>query len=604
MTKHTSRLLQILVLLGIFLVALVLRFHRLDDAPKGALIDEAHFGYLAKSLLETGKDEHGVSWPIVFKGFGDQKLPGYAYLMMPFVALLDLSVFSIRVPSAFLGAVSVLLIYLLAKQLGFRPWERYVAATIMALSPWPFFLSRFGFESNLALFFWLLALNGLVYAVLKKAVGRTYWAVLVGTGVALAGTWYSYIAYRPITAGVLLCLLVWAALQKRALLKPLLIMLAVLAVTVLPLFHPSVSSSNTARLKQVGLLSDEGNIRLINEYRTFCAIKWPLPACSLVWNKGTFVAQKLAERYLHTFSPQFLATYGESVERFLTVQGFGQFSLALYPLFLIGVSELLFFRKKGGDARYIILAGLFLSPLPSIIAGEPQKVRISALLPFVVIAMVYGAYRVNEWLKTLELPKVPRWAPQVVVALGVGLAFFGTTTLYFLDYFLVHTAKNDFMYQSYVRYIFPEVQRKFPDHKIFVKPFFSDPTMFYAFYTKMDPKAYQEQAVLGKLEDSGFQHTVEIDKVKVWEQGLISASCQALLTNTPTIYITNEKEDGIIPIQAISENGAMVYAYGYDGQQTAKKRIEMCNDIPLEERERIKKQVETQGIDSTIELKK
>lgn len=600
--KLNTRFLQLLPLFLIFVLAIILRFHRLDDAPKGALIDEAHFGYIAKSLLLTGKDEHGVSWPIVFKGFGDQKLPAYAYTLIPFVAAFDLSVLTIRLPSAIVGSLSVLLAYFLATQLGFRHWERYFAALVVAVSPWTFFLSRIGFESNLALFFWFIALNGLVYVMLNKPEGRKYWWIAVGTGVMTAATWYSYIAYRPVAAGILVILTLWAALQSRALLKPLAVVWLSMIVTVLPLFHPSVSASNTTRLKQVGLFADEGVIRMIDEQRTFCAMKWPLPACSIVWNKGTFAVQTLAERYLHTYSPQFLVTYGESVERFLTVKGFGQFSIVLYPLFLVGVSELLFFRKKGGDARILILAGLLLAPIPSIIAGEPQKVRISALMPFILLAMVYGMYRVREWLKKVELPKVPN---RLVVS-GAALVFFVawalTSTLYFLDYFLVHTAKNDYMYQSYVRYIFPEIAHKYPDHTILVKPFFSDPTMFYAFYTNMDPAAYQKQAVLGKLEDSGFQHTVEIDKVKVWEQGLISASCQALLTNTPTIYVTNEEDEGIIPIQAISENGAMVYAHAFDGQQTAKARIELCNDLPMEEREWIKKQVEREGVDALIDL--
>jgi 4-amino-4-deoxy-L-arabinose transferase-like glycosyltransferase len=595
--KNRFFLFECLVVAVVLLFAFGLRMYRLDQSPKGALIDEAHFGYLAKSLLVTGKDEHGVSWPIVFKGFGDQKLPGYGYALLPFIAAFDVSVFSIRLPSVIVGVLAAGLMYVITRRLGLRWQFALLSAVLMAVSPWPFFLSRFGFESNLALFFWIIGLWGLVEIFRMEKVSRLSWAWAGITGIGFAATWYSYIAYRPITVGLLILVTGWVIWQQRHLWKLLAGVWVVMVIAVLPLFHPSVREANTARLQQVGLFSDEHQARIIDEYRTFCNMQLPLPVCSVIWNKGTVALQTVTTRFLHTYSPQFLVTSGEANEKFLTVQGFGQFVVVIYPLFIFGLVELLINRKKISTKEWMILAGLLVSPLPSILAGEPQKVRISALLPFVVIIVAFGAEALWKWLQRFSFPPLPKYIVPVLAFLGMTGVFLTASTTYFVDYFTVHTAKNDYMYQSYVRELFPTLKKDFPNHLLYVKPFFSDPTMFYAFYTNMDPAEYQRQAVLGPLEKSGFQHTIAIDQVKVAETGLLSVACESVAKNIPALYITNEEAKDMTPVYlAKSENGAMNYAYVYDALLTGKLRVMECNDIPLVERQRIAKEAAGAGL--------
>lgn len=608
--KYRDQFLPIISIFLVLLLAVVLRLYRLDLSPKGALIDEAHFGYLAKSLLLTGKDEHGVSWPLVFKGFGDQKLPGYAYLLIPFVAVFDLSVMTIRLPSVVVGSLSVVLIYILARQIGFRHWTAWIGALLMAVSPWPFFLSRIGFESNLALFFWILGLIGLV-SVLKASTEKSVrkktqlqeWLPAIAAGVAFAATWYCYIAYRPVSVGVLVLVTAVSVIRQRQLLKKLAVVWLSFLIFVAPFFLPSVREANTARLEQVGLFSDSHDATVIDEYRTFCDMQLPLPVCSLVWNKGTLAVQRVAARFVHTYSPEFLATDGEANETFLTVKNFGQFVLIIYPFIWLGLAELLLLRKKLRMVEWLILIGLVVCPLPTILAGEPQKVRLSELLPFLILVVLYGLHACNVWLEKIKLPKLSLvWAKRGV-ALGVVVLFSTATFSYFVDYYTVHAIKNDYMYQSYLRELFPLLKEKYGDQHLLVKPFFSDPTMFYAFYTNMDPRQYQEQAVLGPLEDSGFQHTVEIDALKVWDSGFLSAACQAVASNTPTLYITDESapQGTAVPVLEIkSENGALTYVHVYDALLSGKLSVLQCNDIPLEQRLQINQEVEQSGLRQQI----
>src|SRR3990167_11354365 len=105
-----------LLLFLILLLASFLRFWRLDSFP-ALNADEAAIGYNAYSLQETGKDEHGNTWPIHFQSFNDYKPGFYFYLVLPFVKFLGLNEWAVRIPNAFLGVLTVYVLYLLIKEL-------------------------------------------------------------------------------------------------------------------------------------------------------------------------------------------------------------------------------------------------------------------------------------------------------------------------------------------------------------------------------------------------------------------------------------------------------------------------------------------------------
>lgn len=566
-------------IIAILLLAFSVRIFRLDMSPEGALIDEAHFGYLAYSLIETGADEHGVRWPLIFQGFGDQKLPGYAYLMIPFVAVLDLSVFSIRVPSVLLGVASTFGVLLLARKAKFPFVLQLIAGVIMAVSPWPFFLSRIGFESNLALFFFVFGLVGLLHILTHQKKTRYWWALPVFSGGFLALTWYSYIAYRPVTFLLLGSLAVLMWVKQRKITKQFILALATFSVLILPFFLSGASSSNTARFNQIGIFSDKGQVAYINEARTFCNQALPLSVCSLVWNKANASLATMVSRYLSVFSPEFLVVDGEVNETFLSVERFGQFSLITFPFFVFGIIELLRRRKNWGYTEWLTLCGLLYSPLPSILSGDPQKVRLSPLLPFLVLTMLFGIVYAQRLWKDIGFPSnLRKYATRLVIG-AVCVLFVLSSASFFVNYYFLHTVQNDNMYQSYVKHAFEYLEKERPDSTIYVKAFFSDPTMFYAFYTKMPPQEYQEQIVYGDLEASGFQHIIEIDTVKVRDDA-VKVACEALAKGAPAVYVTNEwRDDMILEKKLLSSNSVLTYGYIYDALASGEAHRDTCTGL-------------------------
>src|SRR5260221_145851 len=104
------------ILIAIIVLAFVLRFYHLNSYP-ALNADEASIGYDAYSLLQTGHDQHGNAWPIDFQSFNDYKAGLYVYVVLPFVKILGLNEWAVRIPNAFIGVLSVPVIYLLVLEL-------------------------------------------------------------------------------------------------------------------------------------------------------------------------------------------------------------------------------------------------------------------------------------------------------------------------------------------------------------------------------------------------------------------------------------------------------------------------------------------------------
>lgn len=549
---------NILVLVALFFIVFIgafLRFWHIDTAPKGALIDELHFGYLAKSLILTGKDEHGESWPVIFEGFGDRKLPAMAYLDIPSVAAFGLTLVAIRVPSAVAGTLLILASFWLLWEITRRKKWALFAALITAISPWSFFLSRFGFESNIAL---LGLTTGLASLFTAQRTKQNYWYII--SALSFAVTWYSYIAYRPIAAVILFVFAVLKLVENfKANKKPIFLLFISFVIVVSPLLTPRSISVNNTRVGQVGIGSDSGTTMIINEKRYFCATQLPRLLCDITWNKPAYVFRELTHRYLMAFSPEFLVTKGELSTDFLTIDSFGQFFPILYPLIFFGLAGFLFVKKTpiNKTQMWLIIVGLLISPMPSAIVGEPQKVRISALFPFLLITITYGAIVVDKLLKTKLL--------RSLFLAGLVIVLFGYSFLYNMEYFGVHTTQYEYKYQSYLPTLHRYLDTLPKEAVINIVPFYSDPLMFHAFYTNMDPALYQSLAVLDEYDGANFRHTVELGNIWSHKYSPEYMSCWGIENNKQVFFVTNveQKQLKYSHVEK-SANEVNTYAYVYD----------------------------------------
>src|SRR3989344_4965027 len=138
----------------VLILAIFLRVYKLNDFPPGLYSDETSFGYNAYSLLKTGRDEFGTSWPLSFKSFGDYKPPMTVWLTLSSIAILGLTEFAVRLPSAVAGITSVIIVYFLTREIfsidnripnlnkKYLLYLPVISALLLTISPWHLHFSR------------------------------------------------------------------------------------------------------------------------------------------------------------------------------------------------------------------------------------------------------------------------------------------------------------------------------------------------------------------------------------------------------------------------------------------------------------------------------
>jgi hypothetical protein len=130
--------------------------YRLGQVPSGLYVDEATVGYNAFSILKTGRDEYGKSFPILFRLFGSYTPPLFVYALIPFIAVGGLKIEVIRWLSVLAAAVWAGAIFAFLREKKGNGWLSYLGLLVFVISPWAVFFARVGYEVTLgaALFMW------------------------------------------------------------------------------------------------------------------------------------------------------------------------------------------------------------------------------------------------------------------------------------------------------------------------------------------------------------------------------------------------------------------------------------------------------------------
>ena len=101
----------------LILVGCMMRVIEIDKFPIGLNCDEVSSGYEAYAILNYGIDRNGNFLPVFLEAWGSGQNVLYSYLMMPFVKLFGLNIISTRLPMAIIGCVSLIIWYLLLKNI-------------------------------------------------------------------------------------------------------------------------------------------------------------------------------------------------------------------------------------------------------------------------------------------------------------------------------------------------------------------------------------------------------------------------------------------------------------------------------------------------------
>jgi hypothetical protein len=261
----------------------VLRFVGLTSSPPGFALDEALGALHLQCLAETGRTALGRPWPLFEKGFnGGFYTPAFLYSGVAWVELFGSSIASMRALAAMYSSLTVLGLWLLARQLLDRRGAE-LTALAAALSPWAFQFSRIAWDPPLAPAFLVWG----VYAFFRD--GRA--GARVASGVLLSLAMYSYPPLRAQVPLVLLLLLVCGRERPRGMLA----LCAAFAIASMPLVIASTHPSFTSRTARLSIVN-----------RSYIESERGQRSPPL------FVAEQLLRHFAEHLRPSFLFTSGDA----------------------------------------------------------------------------------------------------------------------------------------------------------------------------------------------------------------------------------------------------------------------------------------------------
>jgi len=462
------------ILVIIIVLSFFLRTYKISDNPPSLNWDEVSHGYNAYSILKTGKDEWGIKFPLIFRAYGDYKLPLYIYLTAVSELLFGLNSFSIRLVSALSGVGLVILGYLITKKLTKNSAFSLIAAFLTSVSPWGLFLSRVAVEANLGAFLFALGLYLLIswltdYRQRELAFAALFW------GLSL----HAYNSARVLIPVFMVLTTMFVIKEKKG--KQLLMFFLILLIFWLPIVGQFFNRSGTVRFEWVSLI-DQGKISQIIQKRETSTL--PKTITRAVYNRPTFFVFYALRNYFVNLSPKYLFFRGGSHYQF-SLPNHELLYLVAAPFLLLGLIKILI---KGNKEERLIGLWFFASFIPSAITKDaPHVLRSILVLPSPMILTALGLQLTVNFLKGRS--KFGGKLLIFVLTLAVFVSFGRWWNDYSNIYPKVYSWSWQYGYKEVVSYI-KSVYEKYD--KIFFTKRYGEPHEFILFYFPWDPGKYQE----------------------------------------------------------------------------------------------------------------
>lgn len=484
------------LILLIFILGLLLRFIYLSKIPSELNRDEVSVGFNAYSLLQTGKDEHGRGpWPLIFKAFGDYKIPGYIYLTVPLVKIFSLNAFSVRFPAAFFGSLTILIIYLLMKEL----WPKkeslaLLTALFLAIAPFHLHYSRQQFEAPVALFF---SLAGLVF-LLKARKKTVYLFFSLPFFIASFFTYNASLFIVPIL--IIFTILVFnQEYDLKSRWKTILVFVILLLLSWLA-YWQLIKEGNRGRANTTIFNQIKNTQQIEHSLHYLNNAGMPLFIARVFYNKPLSWLNEFIKNYLAAFNPKFIFISGDNNSwHGLGRLNYGNILFVFLPLVILGFYQL---GINLSSKPNLWLVGYFLiAPLANgITIDSPILTRLLDFhLVLIILAAIGFIFLWQRYLKHKQL------ISSLVLFL---LVFFNLS--YLGSYFLVFPKKLDRFWNPGIKEAAEFIKNNQADYDaIFVSSNLDVGYIFLAFYLPFEPNDFQKNAV---WELAGFERVKNYGK--------------------------------------------------------------------------------------------
>jgi len=353
---------SVLVAALIFLatIAAALCFVRLDKNPPGYYIDESSISYNAQTIATTGRDEHGVSWPLYFQAFGDFKNPIYIYLLSVLFRITGPGMVVARCLSAGAIVLAAAVLGHLASRITRSRVVGLLITIFALLTPWLFEVAHVVIE--VALYPFALALFLLC---VHHAAGKSKWRVpeVISLALTLALLTYTYSIGRLLAPLLALGLVLFWTRERWV---GIVFTWCGYGITLVPL--------SLYALKHPGALTER-----------FRIITYLTPGAGLAESAWEFV-----RHFVRNINPRRLLITGDpNRDQIVHLFGSYQFLAAVFAFTILGLIVL--WRQRADPWWRFVLYGAFVSLVPASLTNEHfHMLRLIAVPVFLLVFAIPG----------------------------------------------------------------------------------------------------------------------------------------------------------------------------------------------------------------------
>ncbi len=528
-----------LLFCSILLFAFLLRVYGLDHYPPSLFSDEVSQGYNAYSILLTGHDEYGKYLPVSLRSFGDWKPPLQTYLIVPFIYIFGLNAWSVRLPSAILGTVTVGLFFFLPKLIleKFTSWNKklnmrvsLLAMIFLCISPWHILQSRSAMLAGIALFFTVLGLHSFFKGLL---VNKKYWFV---SGIAFVLAIYSYYGMRLIIPLLILILLMF--FRKEIYKNFLLLFVASLVsgILLLPLGLAFIKEPNVVfgRARTVSVFYDKGVSLRIWQQIAEDGITMNTKLAQFYHNKPFNYLSDIVRRFFEHLDGRFLFLIGDQNPPF-QIPGMGVLYLIDAIFIVIGIAYIL--KTSPSLFKFLgILVIISILPAAFTYVTPASNRTLTLLLPLAIVTAIGFTHTLYSIRKV-----------RTFIAFST-LMYIGSFVYFIYQYFyIIPYTHADWWHYGYKELVSYVKQNPLNVDYTSISGKASVPYIFYLFYNQIDPNSINKKIIRNYHSDEfGFEHVDQFDNIDfiryfTWEeyQGKLQSNSLLAVTAQENVNISN-----------------------------------------------------------------
>lgn len=352
--------------------------------------EEARIAHRAYTLVNTGRDELGRKYPLIFNALDDYQLPLVSYITMTGVAIFGKTDLGVRIPFVLIGTLLVFLMFKISKFFSTDFKFRYISAFIVATSPVLAYLSKIPNDAIVLTLLFVL----LFYLITNNKNAVIIILTMVLAALTSKFTWFILLPFIFYT--------IWLSKLSIRSKKGYFLLGASLLITVIAfLLFLNIPQSRRSLLENnFSILSDITIQNGVNRLRgQGMQSNWPPPVDRLLFNKLNFLIVGLLHWTSHLNLTILFGQFDEMGKLGFSYLG-AWVKILIVPFFL---GLYLIIKKEDQRAKKLLFLP-FLLTFPSIFIYPNFTIELIVVtLPFIAILISFGCLHIIQNRKWLAL---------------------------------------------------------------------------------------------------------------------------------------------------------------------------------------------------------